>query len=70
MTMKRSMILEYWRDDGWYVGRLREMPSVFSQGEAMAQLEDNIQDAYPLVLEDQRESIPPDAQIKEIEIAV
>lgn len=45
--MKRSRFtLEYWIDDGWYVGRLREVPAVMSQGESLAELEDNIQDAY------------------------
>jgi hypothetical protein len=26
--------LQYWIDDGWYVGRLKEVPGVFSQGAA------------------------------------
>ena len=68
--MTRSMTLEYWPDDGWYVGRLREVPGVFSQGETLAELEENIRDAYELVLEDQAETLRSDAQTKEIEIAV
>ncbi len=28
-----SFILEYWRDEDWYVGRLKGIPGVFSQGE-------------------------------------
>jgi predicted RNase H-like HicB family nuclease len=48
--MKRSRFtLEYWMDDGWYVGRLREIPAVMSQGETLNELEDNIQDAYHLL---------------------
>ena len=68
--MKRYMSLEYWRDDGWFVGRLKEVPGVFSQGETLAELEENIRDAYELMVEDQREPAHPDAQLKEIEIAV
>jgi len=30
--MKKEFTLDYWIDDGWYVGRLREAPDVFSQG--------------------------------------
>ena len=30
--MLKNFTLEYWIDDGWYVGRLREVPGVFSQG--------------------------------------
>lgn len=68
--MKRFLTLEFWRDEGWFVGRLREIPGVFSQGETLAELEDNIRDAFELMLEDQCEPARPDAQLKEIEIAV
>jgi len=50
--MTRTFTLEYWQDDSWYVGQLREVPGVFSQGETLAELEENIRDAYELVLED------------------
>lgn len=43
---KNRFTLEYWIDDRWYVGRLREVPAVMSQGETLAALEENIQDAY------------------------
>jgi predicted RNase H-like HicB family nuclease len=43
--------LEYWQDDGWYVGRLKEIPNIFSQGETLTDLEKNIRDAYWLMLE-------------------
>ena len=48
--MRRQFTLEYWMDDGWYVGKLREVPGVFSQGESLEELEDNIRDAYHLML--------------------
>jgi predicted RNase H-like HicB family nuclease len=51
--------LEYWEDDGWLVGRLVEIPGVFSQGETLEQLKENIQDAYKLMLESEPlESFP------------
>jgi hypothetical protein len=40
--MKRFFTLEYWEDDGWYVGRLSEVPGVFSQGETIEELKENI----------------------------
>jgi predicted RNase H-like HicB family nuclease len=49
--MTRCFTLEYWIDDGWYVGRLKEVPGVFSQGETLEELEDNIRDAYQLMME-------------------
>ena len=50
--MSRSFTLDYWLEDGWYVGKLREVPNVFSQGESLEELKDNIQDAYQLMMED------------------
>jgi predicted RNase H-like HicB family nuclease len=50
--MLRQFALEYWMDEGWYIGRLKEVPGVVSQGETLAELEENIRDAYQLVTED------------------
>lgn len=49
--------LEYWKDDGWLVGRLKEIPSVMSQAETLDELRENIRDAYELVTEDARASV-------------
>jgi predicted RNase H-like HicB family nuclease len=46
-----KLTLEYWEDDGWLVGRLVEVPGVFSQGETIAELKENIQDAYKMMSE-------------------
>ena len=67
--MLKDFTLEYWTDDGWLVGRLKEVPGVFSQGETMVELEENIRDAYRLMMEDQE---PPavNAETREIRIAL
>jgi predicted RNase H-like HicB family nuclease len=67
--MHRTFTLEYWQDEGWYVGQLREIPSVFSQGETLTELEQNIRDAYELVLEDGKPQLR-EVQQKEIEVEV
>jgi len=65
----KNFTLEYWIDDGWYVGRLKEVPGVSSQGETLEELEENIRDAYRLMAED--ESIPQiKVDTKEIGIEV
>jgi len=46
-----KLTLEYWEDDGWYVGRLLEVPGVFSQGETLEELKEHIHDAYKLMIE-------------------
>ena len=38
--------LEYWRDGGWWVGRIREYPDVVTQGESWEALLENLKDAY------------------------
>jgi predicted RNase H-like HicB family nuclease len=51
--MLRHFTLEYWIDEGWYVGRLKEVPGVFSQGESLEELEENIKEAYKLMMEEE-----------------
>jgi len=48
--MRRFFTLEYWQDDGWFVGRLKEIPGVFSQGKTLEELKENIIDAYRMML--------------------
>lgn len=50
--MQRQFTLEYWIDDGWYVGKLKEVPGIFSQGESLDELEENIKDAYTLMIQE------------------
>jgi predicted RNase H-like HicB family nuclease len=69
-SVRRSFTLEYWTDDDWYVGRLKEVPGVFSQGETLPELEENIRDAYQLLMETDLGPIRSDARIKEIEVEV
>lgn len=51
--MSRYVTLEYWVDEGWCVGRLKEVPGVFSQGETLEELEDNTQETYQLMIEEE-----------------
>lgn len=68
--MKRAFTLEYWQDDGWYVGKLKEIPGVFSQGETLEELEENIEDAYKLLMEEELQTHHPVSQIKEVLVEV
>jgi predicted RNase H-like HicB family nuclease len=47
----KKFTLEYWKDDEWFVGRLVEIPGVFSQGETLDELKENIKDAYRMMVE-------------------
>ena len=61
--------LEFWEDDGWYVGRLAEVPGVFSQGESLEELKGNIADAYTLIIESEPDDVfPQDRHRIEVEL--
>jgi predicted RNase H-like HicB family nuclease len=47
----KMFTLEYWSDDDWFVGRLVEIPGVFSQGETLEELKENVKDAYKMMVE-------------------
>ncbi len=68
--MLRQFTLDYWMDDGWFVGKLKEVPGVFSQGESLEELEENIADAYRLVMEENKSESPFSVQSKEIGVEV
>jgi len=63
-SMERHFTLEYWVDDGWYVGKLKEVPGVFSQGEMLEELEENFKDAYKETLDEELVSAHPGSRAK------
>jgi predicted RNase H-like HicB family nuclease len=68
--MKRFFTLEYWTDEGWFVGKLKEIPGVFSQGETLDELKENIADAYRMMLEAESEPEHSGAQLLEVGVEV
>ena len=68
--MRGRFTLEYWRDGDFIVGRLLEVPGVFSQGETLEELRENIQDAYDLVVTQERSAAPATAQRQPVELNV
>lgn len=52
ITMNASLTIVYWLDGDMYVGRLKEVPGVFSQGKTIKELQESIRDAYHLMMED------------------
>ena len=68
--MERHFTLEDWMDDEWYVGKLKEVPGVFSQGETLDELEKNMRDAYNLMVETEPSLERPGMKRKEITVHV
>jgi predicted RNase H-like HicB family nuclease len=54
--MSLRLQLEYWKDGAWFVGRFPQVPGVFSQGATLDELEENIRDAYRMMLDE--EAVP------------
>ena len=68
--MLQTFTLEYWIDEGSYVGRLKGVPGVFSQGKSLEELEENIRDAYRLMVQEEEEPPVRDVHTKEIGVQV
>ena len=68
--MRSRFTLEYWPDGAFFVGRLLEVPGVFSQGETLDELQENIQDAYELMVTRERSPAPITAQLQAVELEV
>jgi predicted RNase H-like HicB family nuclease len=68
--MRHQFTLEYWRDGIWYVGRLIEVPGVFSQGKDLAELKENIEKAYELMVSQEGPPAPAAAQRLPVDLEV
>jgi predicted RNase H-like HicB family nuclease len=69
-AMRRQFTLEYWTDGDWVVGRLLEVPGVFSQGTTLEELRENIQEAYELMVTRERDPAPATAQQQPVDLDV
>jgi predicted RNase H-like HicB family nuclease len=68
--MRSEFTLKFWQDGAWYVGRLLEVPGVFSQGKTLEELRENIQDAHDQMVTQERSLAPPAAQRRPVELNV
>ena len=68
--MKRTFTLEYWEDNGWLVGKLKEVPGVFSQGKTLEELKENVIDAYRMMLAESNEEEHAGAKSTELGVEV
>jgi predicted RNase H-like HicB family nuclease len=61
--MGTKLTLIYWKSEKFWLGKLLEYPEVMTQGETLEELEENIRDAYHLLVLD---DIPEDHHTKTI----
>ena len=65
--MKSKLKMVYWKGEKYWVGKLVDHPEVMSQGETLEELEENIVDAYKLLVLDE---VPEQHEAKEIDVTV
>ncbi|NCO35397.1 MAG: HicB family protein [Armatimonadetes bacterium CG2_30_59_28] len=65
MDIRQRMI--YWKGEKYWVGKLIDQPEIMTQGGTLEELEENLVDAYRLMVLD---DVPAEHEIKEIVLAV
>jgi predicted RNase H-like HicB family nuclease len=60
--MKLTLVIKKGQS-GYYIGQLKEMPAVFTQGITIEEVRENILDALELYLEDIREQYKPEGEM-------
>lgn len=61
--MKAKLKMVYWKGEKFWVGKLVDHPEIMTQGETLEELEENIIDAYRLVVFD---DVPAEHETKEV----
>jgi predicted RNase H-like HicB family nuclease len=63
--MKTKMTMIYWKGEKFWLGKLLEHPEIMTQGKTLEELEENIKDAYRLMVMD---DVPEQYKVKAIAI--
>ena len=63
--METVMTMIYWKSERFWLGKLKEHPEIMTQGRTLKELEDNLRDAYQMMI---MEDVP--VQYREKNIAI
>jgi predicted RNase H-like HicB family nuclease len=61
--MKQRLTMVYWKGERFWLGKLLEHPDIMTQGETPEELEENLKDAYLMMV---MEDVSEDYQAKKI----
>jgi predicted RNase H-like HicB family nuclease len=64
-SMKAEMKMIYWKSGKFWLGKLKEHPEIMTQGKTLKELEENLRDAYQMMI---MEDVPADYREKAIAI--
>jgi predicted RNase H-like HicB family nuclease len=60
--MKLTLVIKKGKN-GFLIGQLKELPAVFTQGQNIEELKENIADALEMYFEDTREQYQPEGEM-------
>jgi len=63
--MDKRLTMVHWKGEKFWLGKILEYPEIMTQGETVEELEENLRDAYKMMV---MEDVPDDYQIKEIPV--
>jgi predicted RNase H-like HicB family nuclease len=63
--VEKRLTMVYWKGDRFWLGKLLEHPDIMTQGETLEELEENLRDAYRMMVLD---DVPEEYQVKEIAV--
>ncbi len=55
--MRKQMHMIYWKGKKFWLGKLKEHPEIMTQGRTLKELEENLRDAYNMMV---MEDVPED----------
>ncbi len=63
--MDKRLTMVYWKGEKFWLGKILEYPEIMTQGETVEELEENLRDAYRMMV---MEDVPENYQMKEIPV--
>ncbi|MBI5446795.1 MAG: type II toxin-antitoxin system HicB family antitoxin [Deltaproteobacteria bacterium] len=63
--MEKKLTMVYWKGAKFWLGKLIEYPEIMTQGETLEELEENLRDAYVMMV---MEDVPEGYKTKEISV--
>jgi predicted RNase H-like HicB family nuclease len=65
MARNKRLTMVYWKGKRFWLGKLLEHPEIMTQGKTVEDLEENLRDAYALMVMD---DVPEDYRTKQITV--
>jgi predicted RNase H-like HicB family nuclease len=63
--MKAKLTMIYWKSKKFWLGKLVEHPEIMTQGRTLRELEENLRDAYEMMILDE---VPEGYSVKELAV--